>query len=152
MLIGVLCTALLSAPQAHAQVIDDHPAFIVLVAVGTLGGLANTIGAIIYAVRNRSFDSGWVVPILLSSAICASFAGAIIADMAGSEPTGIGVGATIGYLAISLWPAGWLLRSSLSDVEPGERLDPPLPPPSASNASASLGNGATLFSLGRIRF
>jgi hypothetical protein len=118
----------LFAGEARAEPVRDHPFYIAVASVGGVGGLANTIGALVYAIQDRSFHSPWVATIVLSSSICAAMAGQLIIDAKNGEGSvALNVVGIVGFLVASLWPAAWLMRSALSDVPFGEPFDPELP-------------------------
>lgn len=112
-----------SARRAEAQV-SGNPVITTIAVVGTLGGVATSVGAAVYAIEGRAFDDGWVVGALISSGICGAMTGAIavegITSSDGSIAIGIGM---LFYAAITIWPAYWVIRTSLSEVDPGDKLE-----------------------------
>ncbi len=120
----VIACCLLFSGLAQAEVIDgDNPAAISAVAVGSLGGLTASIAALVYTVQDRSFDSGWVILSLFSSAICGSFAMAIFVDMletGGGEFSTVGV---LSYLILAGWPLYFTVKSALNEAPPGSPFD-----------------------------
>jgi hypothetical protein len=114
----------LLTPEAQAEPVRDHPFYIAVASVGGVGGIANTIGALVYAIQDRSFHTPWVATIVLSSSICAAMAGQLIIDAKNGEGSvALNVVGIVGFLVASLWPAAWLMRSALSDVPFGEPFD-----------------------------
>jgi hypothetical protein len=107
---------------AHAGPVDDHPAIITAVTVGAAGSLATSIGALVYAIQDRSFHSAWIPTTFIAAAISVALSGALIYDAAQSNATIFNVGGAVLMIALSAWPTAWVLKSSLSDVEPGARF------------------------------
>lgn len=123
---------------AEAEVVKDHPVYIAAVAAGFFGGLGNSVAAIVYAAQDRSFHSPWVMSTLFSTAVCATFSGTLIYDSAQSGATPLGIVGTITFLAFAIWPAAWLVRSSLSEVAPGQRFDADVTPEETEDPAEAL--------------
>lgn len=118
------CIAALVALAAPAEAagLPNEVSF-TLYGVGAASGLASTIAAIVYAAQGRSFDSGWVVAALISSALC--LGGAIgLAPFAEDPGALVGV---IGNVGLAAFPLYWTGRSALAEVPPGAPLDPSFP-------------------------
>ena len=113
----------IAAVPARADVIDgSNPVIVFAVAAGGVGGLTTSIAATVYALDDRTFDSGWVVTSLLSSAICGAFFVSLAADAASN---GAELGHFTGMLSFgtfTVWPVVWTVRTAMADVEPGEHL------------------------------
>lgn len=135
---GILALPVAASP-AEAEVIEDHPVYIAAVAAGFAGGLGNSVAAIVYAAQGRSFHSAWVVSTLFSTAVCATFSGSLIYDSAQTGATPLGVVGMITFLAFSIWPTAWLVRSSISEVGPGQRFDSEVAPPKSEDPVEALG-------------
>lgn len=140
-----------SAHRAEAQV-SGNPAIVTIAVVGTLGGIASSVGAVVYAVEDRAFDDVWIVSSLISSGICGAMTGAIAVEGFSSGDGGVigGVGLVF-YAALTIWPAYWVVRTSLSEVDPGDKFDGEYLPeepvdPFASSRLPQL--PATTFSFG----
>src|SRR5688572_10911168 len=115
----------LTTSEASAQV-KDHPVYIGLVSAGAVGGLTNSIAALVYAIDNRSFHEAWIGTTLFSSAICGAFAGQLMVEAANDRgKPGFVITGIISFLVMSLWPAAWVTYSALGDAALGERFGEP---------------------------
>lgn len=124
-LIPVLTLASTDIATAGESVVDDNAVIVTTVTLGTLGGLATSISALVYALDGRTFDGGWIVGSLFSSAVCGAMTGAIIAggiDGRGTSGSLTIIG-TLFFGTLTAWPAYWTVRTAVADVEPGERLE-----------------------------
>jgi hypothetical protein len=125
MLIAAAISVLPNA--AHAQV-KDHPVYIGIVSVGALGGLTNSIAALVYAIDNRSFHEPWIGTTLFSSAVCGAFAGQLMYDAAnGNGKPAFLITGIIGFLVMTIWPAAWVTYSALADAPLGQRFSEEAP-------------------------
>jgi hypothetical protein len=121
--VGLIAFALsLAVSDASAQV-KDHPVYIGVVSAGAIGGLTNSIAALVYAIDNRSFHEAWIGTTLFSSAVCGAFAGQLMVDAANDrgKPAFVITG-IISFLVMSIWPAAWVTYSALADAPLGERF------------------------------
>jgi hypothetical protein len=126
-----LVLALARAAPAEAQVIDGNAEVQgVVLAVGTLAGLTNSVATVVYAAQNRSFDHGWVISSFVSTAVCGAFAVGLTAEASDTGEGALVVSALV-YYVLALWPGAWTLRGALSEVAPGERFDAAAPKPEA---------------------
>ena len=133
---SVVAISILSAATAAADPVKDHPAYIAIASVGGVGGIANTIGALVYAIQDRSFHSPWIGTIVLGSSICGALAGQLIIDAKNGEGSiALNVVGIVGFIIASAWPAAWLIRSALSDVPFGERFDSEVAPEETEDPS-----------------
>lgn len=115
-------TLLVSAP-ARAQSDEQLVVGGTVATLGVVLGLTNSIGTIVYAVRDRSFDDGWMVSACVGAAINLSTGIYLTVESSETDTSGLMLPALIAY-AIALWPAGWAVHSALSDADLGEPLDP----------------------------
>ena len=151
--LAALTAAIVLAPgPARAEVINEHPAYWVIVGLGTVGGLANSISAIVYAAQKRSFDTPWIVTTFISTAICAVWTGQLIYDAGDAGATIFNVGGAFIYAGLTVWPATWALVSSLYDAEPGEHLPAPEPTKDPVEALRPRSPRAPVFPIAAFEF
>jgi hypothetical protein len=151
---ALACSLTAIAEPARAQV-RENPAIITVTVLGTLGGVATSVGAIVYAVEQRAFEGPWVVASLFSSAICGamtvSFAVSGFSESSVGLDTGLGM---LFYAAMTIWPTYWTVRGALSDVDPGEKFEGDVVPEETEDPAESLElrssqlPGAKLFTFG----
>lgn len=121
-----LLSLALAAPAEASVVEGDQPELLVPVVAGSLGGIATSIAAIVYALDDRAFDDAWILGSMFSTAV----SGAMFAGFLANAPNQPGSETLLGALffgALTAWPAYWTVKTALAEVEPGERFDSPLP-------------------------
>jgi hypothetical protein len=116
----VAACSIATANHARAAVIEG-PVAGTAVALGTIGGMATSVAAIVYAFDNRAFDTSWVITSLITSAICGSTSVALM--VSGDVDSFWGVTGVMFYAALTIWPGYYVVRTSLSSVDPGDRFD-----------------------------
>ena len=134
---AIMALVLLAEGTAEAEPVRDHPFYIAVASVGGVGGIANTIGALVYAIQDRSFHAPWIGTIVLGSSICGALAGQLIIDAKNGEGSvALNVVGIVGFIIASAWPAAWLIRSALSDVPFGEKFDSEVAPEETEDPAA----------------
>lgn len=128
---------------ARADVLDDQPAIIGAVTIGTLAGITTSIAAIVYSVRGRSFHTPWVAVSMFSIAVTGSMTVALMADGVQSSLTGWHVLGALFFAAHTVWPGYYVIKSAISPVEPGAPFDAP---PAAAWAPAPTQDPFTALS------
>ncbi len=117
-----LCAAVVVAPARPAAA--DEAVVGVAVGLGTTLAVVNTVATVVYAVEGRSFDVGWMISSCLSSAV-AGGASVLVFSEASSGGGGLAAFGGLVLLALAGVPLGWATRSALSEVDLGERFEPP---------------------------
>ncbi|MEQ9498492.1 MAG: hypothetical protein RIT81_16575 [Deltaproteobacteria bacterium] len=133
----VSATIALAAPSSASAQVEGDEVIVTTAVLGTIAGITNAIAVTVYAVEGRALGSGWVVSTLFSTAICGALTTSFIVAAARNDGVGYSIG-TLFYALLTVWPGYYVIRSSLSEAEPGEYFDAEVAPDDTEDPISSL--------------